>query len=120
MSTKDQTNLKKKKKKKKWEEKQPNEYFKWQIGDIAYEKTKSWLPKGNLKRKTEPLLIATLNNSIRTNDIKAKIDTIEQNSDCRLCGDKDETVNDVTSEFRKLVQKEYKSRHDIVENVIHW
>ena len=36
----------------------------------------------------------------------------------RLCGDKDERVNDIVSEFSKLVQKEYKSRHDWVGKVI--
>ena len=35
---------------------------------------------------------------------KAKIDNTQQ---CRLCGDRDETVNNVISEYSKLAQKEY-------------
>ena len=34
--------------------------------EISYEKTWTWLRKGNLKRKTESLLIAAQNNAIRT------------------------------------------------------
>ena len=52
--------------------------------------------------------------------IKARIDKTQQNSKCSLCGDRDETINHIISEFCKLVQKEYKARHDWVGKVIHW
>ena len=42
------------------------------------------------------------------------------NSECRLCGDRDETINHIISEFSKLAQREYKARHDWVGKVIHW
>ena len=29
-----------------------------------------------------------------------------------LCGDRDETINHIISEYSKLTQKEYKARHD--------
>ncbi len=38
-----------------------------------------WLRKGNLKRKSESLLIATQNNAIRTNHIIAGIDKAQKN-----------------------------------------
>ncbi len=38
----------------------------------------------------ESLLIAAQDNAIRTNHIKARIDKTQQNSECRLCGDRDE------------------------------
>ena len=78
------------------------------------------LRKGNLKRETESLLIAAENNAIRTNHIKARLDKTQQNSECRLCGDRNETINHIISECSKLAQKEYKTRHDWVEKVIHW
>ena len=53
---------------------------------------------GNLKRETEFLLIAVQNNAIKTNYIKTKIDTTQQNGGCKLCGDKDETINHIISE----------------------
>ncbi len=38
----------------------------------------------------------------------------------RLCDEGDETINHIISECSKLVQKEYKTRHDWVSKVIHW
>ena len=75
---------------------------------------------GNFKRETESLLIVAQNNAVRTNHIKAKIDKTQQNSKCRLYGDRDETINHIISECSKLVQKEYKTRNDWVGKVIHW
>ena len=60
------------------------------------------------------------NSTIRTNHIKARIYKTQQNSKCRLCGDKDETINHIISECSKLAQKEYKARHKWVVKVIHW
>ena len=80
----------------------------------------TWLRKGNLKRETESLLIAAQDNAIRANPIKTRIDKTRQNSKCRICGERDETINHIISECSKLVQKEYKARHDWVGKVIHW
>ena len=49
-----------------------------------------------------------------------RIDKTQQNSKCRLCGDRDETINHIISECSKLSQKEYKTKHHWVGNVIHW
>ena len=70
--------------------------------------------------ETESLPIAAQNKTVRTNYIKARIDKTQQNSKCRLRGDRDETINHIISEFSKLAQKEYKTRHDWVGKVIHW
>ena len=64
--------------------------------------------------------MATQNSAIRTIHIKARIDKKQQNSKCRVCGDRDETINHLISESRKLAHKEYKARHDWVGKVIHW
>ena len=45
---------------------------------------------------------------------------MQQNCKCRLCGDKDEMINRITSECSKLVLREYKTRHDWVGKVIYW
>ena len=60
--------------------------------------------------------MAAQNSVIRTNLMKARMDKTQQNSKCRLCGDRDETI----SECSKLAQKEYKARYDWVGKVIHW
>ena len=106
--------------KQKWEGKQLYSRFKRLINNISHQKTWTWLRKGNLKRKTESLLITAQDNAIRTNHIKARIDKTQQNSKCRLCGDRDETINHIISECSKLVPREYKVRHDWVGKVIHW
>ena len=64
--------------------------------------------------------MAAQDSAIRTNHIKARIVKTQQNSKCRLCGDRDETINHIISECSKLAQKEYKARHDWVGKVIHW
>ena len=38
---------------------------------------------------------------------------------CRLCGDRDETINYMISECNKFTQKKYKTRHDWVGKGIH-
>ena len=106
--------------KQKWEKKKQLYWrFKRLINNISHEKTLTWLRKGNFKRETESLLIAAQNNAVRTNNIKTRIDKTQQNSKCRLCGNKDETINHMISGCRKLAQNDYKTRHDWVGKVIH-
>ena len=105
--------------KQKWEKKQLYGRFKRLINNISLDKTRTWLRKGNLKWETESLLIAAQDNAIRTNHIKVRIDKTQQNSKCRLCGDRDETINHIISECSKLAQKEYKARHDWVGKMIY-
>ena len=106
--------------KQKWEGKQLYGRFKRLTNNISYQKTWTWLRKGNLQRETESLLIAAQDNAITTYHIKARIDKTQQNSKCRLCGDKDETINHIISECSKLAQKEYKVRYGWVGKIIHW
>ena len=106
--------------KQKWEGKQLYGRFKRLINNISHDKTWTWLRKGNFKRETESLLTAAQDSSIRTNHIKASIDKTQQNSKCRLCGGRDETINHIISECSKFAMREYKARHDWVGKVIHW
>ena len=105
--------------KQKWEEKQLYGYFKWQTSEISHEKTWTWLRKGNLKRETECILIVAQINAIGTNYAKAKIDKTQQNSKCRLCDDRDETINHIMSKSSKLEQNESETRHDWMVRLIH-
>ena len=94
--------------------------FKRLMNNISHDKIWTWLRKGNFKRETESLLISAQNNAVKTNHIKAQIDKSQQNSICRLCGDRDETINHIISECSNLAQKEYKTRHDWVGKGTHW
>ena len=98
--------------KQKWEGKQLYWRFKPLINNFSRDKTWTGLRKMNFKRETESLLIAAQSKTVRTNHIKAKIDKRQQNSNCRLCSDRDDTINHIISECSKLTQKEYKTRHD--------
>ena len=104
--------------KQKWEKKQLYGHFKQLISNISHKKTRTWLRKETLREK-QFLQIAAQNNAIRTNHIKVRIDKTQQNSKCRLCDDRDKTL-DHMSRCSKLVQKEYKTRYDWVGKVIHW
>ena len=88
------------------------------LSNIPHEKTWTWLRKGNLKRETKSLLIATQNNAIRTNHIKAWLDKTQQNSRYRLCGDRDETINHIISKCSKLAQNGNQTRHYWVGRLI--
>ena len=70
-------------------------------------------------REPESLRIAAQNNTIRTNYLKAKINKTQQNSRCRLYDNSDEMINYIISEWSKLAQKAYKTRHVWVGKAIY-
>ena len=100
----------------KLEEKQLYGRLKRLINNISHEKTWTWLRKGNLKRETDSPNCSSKqrhkNQSYQSEN--------PQNSKCKLCADREKTINHVISECSKLVQKEYESRHGWVGKVIHW
>ena len=106
--------------KQKWEGKQFYDSFKRLTSNISHEKTWMWLRKWNLRQETKFRLIAAQSNTMRTNDIKTRIHKTQKNSRCRLCGEKDETINHIISECCKLAQKEYKTKSDWMGKAIHW
>ena len=106
--------------KQKWEGKKLFGRFKRLIKNISYQKIWTWRRKGNLKRETESPQIAAQDNAVRTNHIKARIDKTKKNNKCRLCGDRDETINHIISECSNLAQNEYKTRHEWLGKVNHW
>ena len=91
-----------------------------QTMDIVDDMSWAWLRNGTLKRETESLITAAQDQCIRTNYIKARIDKTLENSLCRMCGQKEETVMHIICECTKLAQKEYKKRHDLVGTAVHW
>ena len=73
-----------------------------------------------MKRETKNLAVASQNQSIRTNLVKAKIDKSEKDILCMLCKKADESIDHVVSGCNKLAQKEYKRRHDNLGKMVHW
>ena len=67
------------------------------------------------------LSTAAQDQALRTNSIKNRIDKEDMPPMWRLYGEREETINHVTAEYKKLVQKEYKMwGHDKVGQAIHW
>ena len=94
--------------------------FLMEMDEIASENSWSWLKTGYLKKETEGLLVAAQSQTLRTNAIKAEIDKSQENSLCRLCHQKNETVNHIVSECPKVSQTQYKRRHDTVAKALNW
>ena len=76
--------------------------------------------KGSFKREIVSYLIAAQNNTIKTNNVEAKVDKTQQNSKCRLYGDRANTIDHILSKCSKLVQTKYKTRHNWLGKVTHW
>ena len=96
----------------KWkrQEKQLYGFFKRQTGKIAHVIMSTWIRKENLKGNF--YLIATQQ---RTKHVKAKVDKTQQNSKCRLWGDRDETINHITTENYALCNRYVKAEIDDTE-----
>ena len=78
------------------------------------------LKQGSSNRETESFILAAQEQAIRTNSIKAYILKSQEQSKCRICGERYETVNHLVSECSKLAQRDYKRRHDSVGRRVHW
>ena len=104
-----------------WEKKIMHGQYQQQTKDIK-DPTDSWkwLTQQDLHRETEGLIIAAQDQSLSTNYIKNKIHGQDISPKCRLCGDKDETIDHILNGCPKLAQSEYKKRHDKVAAAVHW
>ena len=99
-------------------EKQLYGHYKRQTSVISHEKTWTWLRKRNLKREIESLLIAAQNNVIKTTYVKASIDKAQEIAD--VDNVVIDMINYIISKYSELAQREYRTRHDWLGNVLHW
>ena len=58
-----------------------------------------------MKKKTEGLIFAAQEQALRTNWIRKNIDGKEISEKYRMCGERDESVNQLIAECKKLAQK---------------
>ena len=75
-----------------------------QTKEVRSDHCGAWLQNGGLKRKTENLIVAAQNQSVRTNLGKEKIDKSQGESLCRVRRKVDESI-DIVSGCSKLAQK---------------
>ena len=109
----------KEKRKEQWKEKVLHGKFLRDTEEVRDAETWGWMRKGYLKKETEGMIIAAQDQALRTNWIKKNIDKQNISEKCRMCGQRDESVNHIVAESTKLAQTEYKSRHDNVARTIH-
>ena len=110
---------KKEQKHKQWKEKQLHGKFIREKEEIRSVETWGWIRKGYLKKETELLIFAAQQQALRTNWIRKNIDGQEVSEKCRMCGERDESINHLIAESKKLAQKEYKQRHDTIARIAH-
>ena len=89
-------------------------------GKIDKENTWCWLKIRDLKKETEGFIMAAQDQALRTNTIRAKIDKTTEDSKCRLCKEKEESVDHLVSACSKIAQTDYKERHNKVATMLHW
>ena len=81
-----------------WREKKMHGQFVREMPDkFDKDKTWQWLSKTDLKIETEALICPVQEQAIMTNYIKHHIDKISESLLCRLCGEKDESVQHLLS-----------------------
>ncbi|WP_411028253.1 hypothetical protein, partial [Salmonella sp. s60131] len=51
---------------------------------------------------------------------KARIEKSAEYPTCRLCKEADETINHILSCCKKIAQTDYKQRHNVVAQMVHW
>jgi hypothetical protein len=104
-----------------WKDKALHGQYVRETGPIANKQMSfGWIRNGRLKKETEGLLVAAQDQALRTNAIKVKIDHQAGSPLCRLCGEKEETVDHLVSSCGKIAQTDYKGRHDRVAASLHW
>ena len=104
----------------KWKWKQMHGQYVRDLTGVDWDKTWRWMQKGDLKGCTETLICGAQEQALRTNYIKFHINKNVGSPMYRMCGEKGESVNHLTSECSKLAKREYKRGHDNVARYVHW
>jgi len=65
-------------------------------------------------------VLAAQKQAICINAIKIYMDKSQEQSECRIYGERDETVKHLVNECSKLKQREYKPNHDLAGMRVHW
>ena len=107
--------------KNKWHEKRMHgQFFRKMLEKIDKYLSWKWLVQSDFKVRTEATICAAQEQALKTNYSKNKIDGTSENPLCRMFGKRGETKQHIICECKKLVQHEYKRRHDIVANLVQW
>ena len=72
---------------------------------VNIEQSYCWLNTGDIKGETESTIVAAQYQAISTNSVENKILKEKIGSKCRLCKQREETVDHLTSEWPHLVEE---------------
>ena len=81
---------KKEKRHKQWKEKHLHGQFVRKTEEVRIEETWGLIRTGSLKKETQGLIFAAQKQTLRTNQIRKKIDGPEVSEKCRMCGERDQ------------------------------
>jgi len=87
---------------------------------VDIEQSYRWLKSGDIKGETESTIVAAQDQVISTNNFKNKILKEENENECRLCKQHEETIDHLTSGCPILAKNEYLMRHDKVCAHLHY
>ena len=87
---------------------------------MAGEESWRWFKTVFLKVENRGLGPRCSRTSFENKLVKHSTDKTSETPPCRLCGDSTEKVWHIVSGCRKLVQSEYRKRHDKVALRVHW
>ena len=73
-----------------------------------------------MERETGSLIVATQNQSIKTNLVIPNIDKSQKDTLCRLYKKIDKSIDHIVSGCSKLAQKDYKRKQDNLGKIVHW
>ena len=88
--------------------------------DVGKATTHQWLSSSSLKGETEGFILAAQDQSISTRVYQTRILKNGADPNCRLCTEKEETVDHIISACPTIVNTEYLQGHDRVARFIHW
>lgn len=86
---------------------------------VDWGKTWQWLRKGDHKVCIGALMCSAQEQALRINCIKFQTDKKLKSPNWRKCGEKGESIRNLTSEYSKQAQREYDRRHDNVAPYVH-
>ena len=91
-----------------------------QEADVDTEGSNLWLKSAGLKAETEGLIVAAQDQSLATRAYHKYIIKDGTPSECRMCGQFDETVDHIVSGCPNLARNEYIQRHNKIAAALHW
>lgn len=87
---------------------------------IDKQQTFRWLTAGRIKGETEALITAAQDQALRTKNYEKNILKINTDGKCRICKEKEETIDHIITACSILAACQYIERHDQICKLVHF